>query len=61
VSQVGFSFSFPIVGFPFEPSRLWRHPSIGTLFVERFSLGACWAFSFQQVLLPDKSTWAPIC
>src|SRR6266699_2196185 len=39
--------------FVFEPSRLCRHPSIRTLF-ERFSLGASWASSFQQVLLPDN-------
>ena len=34
-----------------RPSRLCRHPSIRTL-VERFSLGASWVYSFQQVLLP---------
>jgi hypothetical protein len=44
----------PIGGFVFEPSRLCRHPSIRTLLVERFSLGASWAFPFQQVLLPDS-------
>src|SRR6266478_2991443 len=27
------------------------------LFVERFSLGASWASSFQQVLLPDNRPW----
>src|SRR5580704_1258524 len=34
-------------------SRLCRRPSIRTL-VERFSLGASWAYSFEQVLLPDN-------
>src|SRR6266478_2627544 len=29
------------------------------LFVERFSLGASWASSFQQVLLPDNRPWLP--
>src|SRR5882762_7051312 len=42
----------------FEPSRLCRHPSIRTLF-ERFSLGASWASSFQQVLLPDNRSRLP--
>jgi hypothetical protein len=45
--------------FPFESSRLCRHPSIRTLFVERFSLGASWASSFQQVLLPDNRPRLP--
>jgi hypothetical protein len=30
-----------------QPSRLCRHPSIRTLWLSDFSLGACWAFSFQ--------------
>ena len=50
-----FSFCFLLFScayFASEPSRLCRHPSIRTLF-ERFSLGASWAYSFQQVLLPD--------
>jgi hypothetical protein len=29
------------------------------LFVERFSLGASWAFPFQQVLLPDNRPRLP--
>jgi len=29
------------------------------LFFERFSLGASWASSFQQVLLPDNRPWLP--
>src|SRR5258705_7671625 len=29
------------------------------LFYERFSLGANWAFPFQQVLLPDNRPWLP--
>jgi hypothetical protein len=37
-----------------EPGRLCRHPSIRTLFLSDFSLGASWASSFQEVLLPDK-------
>src|SRR5580693_5742920 len=31
---------------PIQPSRLCRHPS-SALFVERYSLGASWVFSFQ--------------
>ena len=42
----------------FERSRLCRHPSIRTL-LERFSLGASWAYSFQQVLLPDNRPRLP--
>jgi len=29
------------------------------LFCERYSLGAWWVFSFQQVLLPDKRPLVP--
>jgi len=36
--------------------RLCRHPSIRTGMSE-FSLGASWAFSFQQVLLPENRPW----
>jgi len=36
--------------------RLCRHPSIRTDMSE-FSLGASWAFSFQQVLLPENRPW----
>ena len=52
-SQVGsFAFSLGEV-FLFPPSGHCRHASIRTL-EERFSsLGACWAFSFQPVLLSD--------
>ena len=49
--------------FLFSPSFLWvtlhssRAASVAilpsALFVERFSLGASWAYSFQQVLLPE--------
>src|SRR5579872_53379 len=34
-----------------------RHPSIRTLVSDLASLGACWAFSFQPVLL---SVWRPV-
>src|ERR1700686_5111535 len=34
--------------------RLCRPPSIRTLLLSEFSLGASWAFSFQQVLLPEN-------
>jgi hypothetical protein len=57
VSQADFSPSLREV-FPFERSRLCRHPSIRTL-LERFSLGASWAYSFQQVLLPDYRSRLP--
>jgi hypothetical protein len=30
------------------------------LFAERFSLGASWAYSFQQVLLPDYRPLLPL-
>ena len=57
-SQVGFSFSFPR-GF----LRSSRAASVAilpsALFCERFSLGASWAFSFQQVLLPDNRPRLP--
>jgi hypothetical protein len=61
------SFFFPSCGFlTFEPGRpVAILPS--ALLVERFSLGAWWAFLIQQVLLPDKrplfrrfcGSWAP--
>ncbi len=40
---------------PYFPGagRLCRHPSIRTLLMSDFSLGASWAFSFQSVLPPD--------
>src|SRR5271167_1742031 len=41
------------MSFAVETSRLYLHPSIHTLF-ERFSLGASWACSLQQVLLHDN-------
>src|SRR6266568_5917713 len=58
VSQVCFSSSSPVVFSvraepPLSPSF---HPHS---FVERFSLGASWAFSFQQVLLPDTRRRLP--
>ena len=56
-SQVGFS--FPSCG----PFRLSRAASVAilpsALFVERLSLGASWASSFQQVLLPDYRPGLP--
>jgi hypothetical protein len=39
--------------FACEPTRLCRHPSIRTR-CEHSSLGASWAFSFQQVLQPEN-------
>jgi hypothetical protein len=56
-SQVdSFVFSLDKV-FLFPPSGHCRHASIRTL-EERFvSLGACWAFSYQPVLLSD---WRPV-
>ena len=42
-----------------EPIRLCRHPSIRTLLWSDYSLGASWAFSFQQVLLPENRPWLP--
>jgi hypothetical protein len=43
--------------------RLSRAASVAilpsTLFFERFSLGASWAFSFQQMLLPDNRPRLP--
>ena len=58
MSQVCFSSSSPVVFSvraepPLSPSF---HPHS---LVERFSLGASWAFSFQQVLLPDNRPLPP--
>jgi len=54
-SQVD-SFVFSLDMF-FLPSHHWRHASIRTLDERFISLGACWAFSFQPVLL---SVWRPV-
>ena len=40
-----------------SPSSHCRHASIRTLEERIISLGACWAFSFQPVLL---SVWRPV-
>jgi hypothetical protein len=42
-----------------EPFRLCRHPSIRTLGLSDCSLGASWASSVQQVLLPDNRPRLP--
>jgi hypothetical protein len=50
VSQDGFVFL--ILSGGYEPIRLRRHADIDTRLREIFSLGASWAFSFQQLLPP---------
>jgi hypothetical protein len=50
--------SFVFRFFPFsQAASVAILPS--ALFVERYSLGASWAFSFQQVLLPDNRPLLP--
>jgi hypothetical protein len=54
-------FSFSLKDFLFFPFS--QAASVATLpsalVVERFSLGASWVFSFQQVLLPDLRPLPP--
>ena len=52
-------FVFLTRSFWFEPGRLCRHPSIRTLLLSDGSLGASWASSVQQVLLPDNRPRLP--
>jgi hypothetical protein len=42
-----------------ELIRLCRHPSIRTFRGAMVRSGASWAFSFQQVLLPENRPWLP--
>jgi hypothetical protein len=51
-------FLFSPRGFAFEPRRLCRILA-SALFVERLSLGASWASSVQQVLLPENRPRLP--
>jgi hypothetical protein len=52
LSQAGFVVS--VEWSCLEPIRLCRHPSIRTLLLSDFSLGASSASSVQRVLLPDN-------
>ena len=52
-------FVFLTRSFWFEPGRLCRHPAIRTVVLSDGSLGASWASSVQQVLLPDNRPRLP--
>jgi len=57
VGVKGIRIEFLLDKFFLLPSNHGRHASIRTLEERLVSLGACWAFSFQPVLL---SIWRPV-